>query len=202
MLKNTVQESPMDAVEQGQGSPDDDVRVGGNLGVVEVGNPGAGGNYVPALPPTEDVEEAETEVMFGEFEYVGEVDSATSCHMDAFRSALLRWYKSKNYTTTLMTKEKYNRLCDFCSQINDGVDCVDLRRKGYTQAYKWEKKFDMISVGESRIVVHKPAEGAYDIAGLSQPSYLERLFSDLHAIHNVDHCTPVLLTLYSLSSHN
>ena len=54
-----------------------------------------------------------------------------------------------------MTKDKYNKLCDFCEQITARVDSVDLVRKDFTQAYKWEKKYDMISVGESCIFVHK-----------------------------------------------
>ena len=70
----------MDAVEQC--SPDDHV--------VEVGAPCAGGNHVPALPPMADFEEAETEFIFGKFEYGGEVDSATSCHMNAFQTVFSR----------------------------------------------------------------------------------------------------------------
>ena len=29
----------------------------------------------------------------------------------------------------------------------DGVDCADLVFKGFNQAYKWVKKYDMLSVG-------------------------------------------------------
>ena len=82
--------SPMDAVRQG--IPDD-------LNV-EFGSPSAGGNYVPALPPIADVMPAQPTMadleIFGKFEFCGEVDSATSCHMVAFWTVFCSWYKSKN----------------------------------------------------------------------------------------------------------
>ena len=184
----TGRESPMD-VGVGQELPDDFDLL--------AGSPSPGGNYVPALPPIEGFMPpasptvaptvADLEI-FGEFEFHGELDDAISRHMIAFRTVFCTWFKNKNYTSTLITKDRYNKLCDFCERITARVDCADLVREGYTQAYKWEKKYDMFSVGNSCILVHKPKEGAYDLAALPQPSYLERLFSDLHTIHYADHC--------------
>ncbi len=182
----TGRQSPMDAA--GQGSPDDPD--------VELGSSSVGGLYVPALPPMADflpappaLESTIADDEFGDFEFSGEPDDATTRHMAAFRTVFETWLESKNYTSTLMTKDKYNKLCDFCERIiTASVDCAELVREGFTQAYKWEKKFDVFSVGDSRILVHKPKEGAYDIAALPQPCYLERVFSDLHTIHYVDHC--------------
>jgi hypothetical protein len=75
-----------------------------------VGNPDLGGLFVPALPPFEDDGESVDEFVFGEFEVVREMDAAASRHMVAFRTVFLRWYKSKNYTSTVLTKEHYHRI--------------------------------------------------------------------------------------------
>ncbi len=160
-----------------------------------VGNPDLGGIFVPTLPPfgagdESADEESVDEFVFGEFEVDGEMDSAATRHMVAFRTVFLRWYQSKNLKSTILTKEHYDRICDFCEQITDGVYFADLVCKGYIQAYKWAKKYDMLSVGGSRILVSKPkyVEAGYDVAHLPKLSYLERLFSDLQSIHYVDHC--------------
>ena len=76
--------------------------------------------------------------------------------MVAFCMFFLRWYKSKNYTSTVLAKEQYHRICVFCEHITDGVDCVDLVHEGFIQAYKWVKKYVMLSVGRSHILVSKP----------------------------------------------
>ena len=65
-----------------------------------VGNPDLGGIFVPTLPPfgagdKSADEESVDEFVFGEFEVDGEMDSAATRHMVAFRTLFLRWYKSK-----------------------------------------------------------------------------------------------------------
>jgi hypothetical protein len=159
-----------------------------------VGNLDLGGLVVPALQLCDD--KSVDEFLLGKFEVEGEMDSAAICHMVAFCTVFLRWYKSKNLTSTVLTKTQYDRICNFCEQITDGVDCADLVRKGYVQAYKWENQYDMLSVGGSRILVSKPkdVEAGYNVAHLPTLSYLERLFSDLQSIHYVDHCKG--LTIY------
>jgi hypothetical protein len=109
----------------------DDVAAEVSLQLCEgVGNPDLGGLFVPALPPFEDYVESVDEFLFGKFEVDGEMDSASTRHMVAFRTVFLRWYKSKNFHSTVLTKEKYDRICEFCEQITDGVDCADLVREG------------------------------------------------------------------------
>ena len=49
-----------------------------------IGNPDDGGLFVPTLPPFEEDGESVDEFVFGEFEFVGEMDVAASCHMIAF----------------------------------------------------------------------------------------------------------------------
>jgi hypothetical protein len=109
-----------------------------------VGNPDLGGIFVPTLPPfgagdESADEESVDEFVFGEFEVEGEMDSAAICHLVAFFIVFLRRYKSKNFNSTVLTKKHYDRICDFCEQITDGVDCADLVKEGYVQAYKWAK---------------------------------------------------------------
>ena len=69
---------------------------------------------MPALLPFEDNGESFNEFLLGEFEVEGEMDSAEICHMVAFCTVFLRWYKSKNFNSTVLTKEHYDRICDFC----------------------------------------------------------------------------------------
>ena len=81
-----------------------------------IGNPDAGVLFVPTLLPFEADGESVDDFVFGKFEFVGEMDAAASHHMVAFRTVLLRWYKSKNYTSTVLTKEHYHRIWDFVSR--------------------------------------------------------------------------------------
>ena len=81
--------------------------------------------------PFKDNGESVDEFVFVKFEVEGEMDAAASRHMVAFHTVFERWYKSKNYTSTVLTKEHFHRICGFCEQITDGVDQVDLVCKGY-----------------------------------------------------------------------
>ena len=97
-----------------EGNPDDvDDEVSNQLCEV-IGNPDLGGLFVPTLPPVEGDWASVDEFVFGEFEVEGEMDAAASCHMVAFCTVFLRWYKSKNYTSTVLTKEQYHRKYVFC----------------------------------------------------------------------------------------
>jgi hypothetical protein len=74
---------------------------------------------------------------------------------------------------------------------------------GYSNAHKWAKKYHIIVVGEeSQVLVLCPEEnqrkkkkgrGVLDVTALrledlQQPTYAEKLFTDLWKIHQVDHC--------------
>ena len=119
-----------------EGNPDDVADEVSNQFCEGIGNPYLGGLFVPTLPPFEAEGESVHGFVFGKFEVEGEMDAAASRHMVAFCTVFLRWYKFKNYTSTVLTKEHYHRICEFCEQITDRVDCADLVRKGYIQAYK------------------------------------------------------------------
>ena len=97
-----------------------------------IGNPDAGVLFVPTLPPFEADGESVDEFVFGKFEFVGEMYATASHHRFAFCTVFLRWYKSKNYTSTLLTKDYYHRICEFCEQISDELDCADLVCEGFS----------------------------------------------------------------------
>ena len=88
---------------------------------------------MPTLLPFEADGESVDVFVFGEFEVEGEMDEAASHHMVTFHTNLLGWYKSKNYISTILTKEHYYRIYEFCEKIIDGVDCADFVRKGCIQ---------------------------------------------------------------------
>ena len=67
-----------------EGNPDDVADEVSNQLCEGIGNPDAGGLFVPTLPPFEEDGESVDEFVFGEFEVVGEMDVAASRHMIAF----------------------------------------------------------------------------------------------------------------------
>ena len=125
-----------------------------------------------------------------------DLDESGVCHKNAFYVLLNEWFKGRDYTCTVLTKQKYNEICQFCLELIDGADVRSLFIAGNKQAYKWAAKYDAIvsEERESAVLVLRPTRGPIAdaqstcLSALQQPTYVERLFSDLHKIHCVDHC--------------
>ncbi len=119
----------------------------------------------------------------------GDLDDAAVCHKNAFYVLLKEWFDGKDYTCTLLTKRKYNKILQFCLELIGGADPWSLFIAGNKQAYKWAAKYDAIVVGEdSAVLVVCSKNAAVDaqslcLSSLQQPTYAERLFSDLLKIH-------------------
>ena len=104
---------------------------------------------------------------------------------------LNEWFKGRDYTCTLLTKQKYNEIRQFCLDLIDGNDARSLFLAGNKQAYKWAAKYDAILVSEEResaVLVLRPTGGPIAdaqstcLSALQQPTYVEQLFSDRHKI--------------------
>ena len=126
-----------------------------------------------------------------------DLDESGVRHKNAFYVLLNEWFKRRDYTCTLLTKQKYNEIRQFCLDLIDGNDARSLFLAGNKQAYKWAAKYDAILVSEEResaVLVLCPTRGPFAdaqstcLSALQQPTYVERLFSDLRKIHCVDHC--------------
>ena len=132
-----------------------------------------------------------------------DLDGDTSRHMLAFYKDLKAWYCQRNYTSVLLTKFDYDQRVAFCLDLVEDGDCRSQFLAGNSNAYKWAKKYHVVTVGEeSSILVLRPDENqqkkkkgsrgidvtAMRLEDLQQPSYAEKLFVDLWKIHRVDHC--------------
>jgi hypothetical protein len=158
---------------------------------------------VPALPefpqqaPQENSIRQETALAMAVWivEATDDLDESGHRHKHVFYVLLNEWFQGRDYTCTLLTKQKYNEILQFCLDLIDGADPWSLFIAGNKQAYKWVAKYDAIDiVGESTVLVLRPTKGplvdaqSICLSALQQPTYVERLFSDLHKIHRVDHC--------------
>ena len=142
-----------------------------------------------------------------DIEVTEELDASGIRHKNEFYKLLRRWFRSREYTCILLTKRKHNEILRFCLDIISGADIRSLYLDGNKQAYKWMAKYDAIVVdkagrGDDRVVevehavlVLRPKKSAVEAQSLQlsaalqpQPTYWERVFSDLYKIHKSDHC--------------
>jgi hypothetical protein len=109
------------------------------------------------------------------------LDDAGICHKNAFYVLLKKWFCGRDYTCTLLTKQKYEEILKFCLDLINGADCRSLYIAGNKQAYKWAAKYNAIVVGEeSAVLVLRPTKGpnvdaqSTCLDALQQPTYFER----------------------------
>jgi hypothetical protein len=122
--------------------------------------------------------------------------------MLAFYTNLKNWYRQRDYTSVLLTKAGYDERVAFGMFLIEGGDCRSGFMGGTSTAYKWAKKYHVVTVGkESKVLVLRPEENhqkkrrkgvvhveSMRLEDLQQPIYAERLFADLWKIHQEDHC--------------
>ena len=152
---------------------------------------------LPEAPaPALETQEAVLDVGIWIVEGTDDLDESGVRHKNAFYVLQNEWFKGRDYTCTLLTKQKYNEIRQFCLDLIDGNDARSLFIAGNKQAYKWAAKYDAIvsEERESAVLVLRPTRGPIAdaqstcLSALQQPTYEERLISDLHKIHCVDHC--------------
>lgn len=111
--------------------------------------------------------------------------------MNAFYALLKKWFQEKEYTSVLLAKADYDARMNFLLHIQKGGDCRENYFTGNLNAYKWSRKYHVSTFGaESAVLVLHPdpkKNGAVDVtamalSSLQQPTYAERLFSDLWKI--------------------
>ncbi len=88
------------------------------------------------------------------------LDDSGICHKNAFCVLLKKWFCGRDYTCTLLTKQKYEEILKFCLDLIDGADYCTLYIAGNKQAYKWAANYDAFVVGdESAVLVLRPTKG-------------------------------------------
>ncbi len=131
------------------------------------------------------------------------MNEAAVHHKNEFYELLKEWFQGRDYRCILLMKRKYNEILQFCLDLMNGAHSWSLYIAGNKQAYKWAAKYDAVVLeDESAVLVLCPTKGQHvnaqstcllafqstRLSALPQPTYVERLFSDLHKLHHVDHC--------------
>lgn len=106
-------------------------------------------------------------------------------HEQAFYEFLLPLLLNQHHSAQLFFKEKYNEILHVCKSVESGTEVKDLKKQGYTQASVWSKKFRVFRFGSSEVVVVE--EDGVDADRLKRPTYYEKVFADISAIHKDGH---------------
>jgi hypothetical protein len=92
-------------------------------------------------------------------EGVEEVDADAHRHMTAFYTNLKELYRQRDYTSVLLTKRGYDERVAFGMFLVEGGDCRSGYLAGTSTAYKWAKKYHVVTVGDySKVLVLRPEE--------------------------------------------
>jgi len=77
-------------------------------------------------------------------EATDDLDDAGIHHKNAFYVLLKEWLQGRDYMCTLLTKQKYNEILQFCLDLINGADPRSLFIAGNKQAYKWVAKYNAV----------------------------------------------------------
>ena len=118
-------------------------------------------------------------------------------HRAAFYQCALSHITNKADNGGMMNKEKYTQIHTAILRHHLGERLTDIKKDGNPLIYSWVKKYAILDVGETHVLVErppKPAEGgevaAPDQDRIRRPTYLERLYEDMlldHGLHSM--CT-------------
>jgi hypothetical protein len=133
------------------------------------------------------------------------VDEDGACHKNAFYIILKQMHQFWDYTTVLLTKKKYNQICQFCMDLQDGIDAQAKVLQQNLHTYLWEKKCALLIVGKSAVLVLRP-DAAVDVRNMNlslvwQLTCAERIFADLLKIHKVYHCKGTMFFKQAKAAH-
>jgi hypothetical protein len=112
-------------------------------------------------------------------------------YQEAFYNLQDESWKTKDYSTSLLTEDKWSKILEVCTKnktaSSEEFRTLQQQEEGYSQAFKWRLKFDVIIFGDSNILVYKepptPDGSLPPLESYKQPSHYGRIFDDIHAIH-------------------
>ena len=67
-------------------------------------------------------------------EPTGDLDESGHRHKHVFYVLLNKWFQGRDYTCTLLTKQKHNEILQFCLDLINGADAQSLFIAGNKQA--------------------------------------------------------------------
>ena len=101
----------------------------------------------------------------------------------------------------MMDKQRYEQIRSAMVRHHLGEKLFDLKKDGNPLVYAWSKKYAVVVVGETHVLVERPkTKNAGEVGGgnepapttdqdrLRRPTYLERLYNDMlsvHGLHNM-----------------
>ncbi len=101
-------------------------------------------------------------------------------HKNAFYTLLKHYFDSHDYTTILLTKAEYDKICQFCIDLIDGSDAWTKKLEGNLQGYEWERKYNGVVSGEMAVLVlcldTAVDVGSMNLSSLRQPTYAEKVW--------------------------
>ena len=125
------------------------------------------------------------------YDSIADLAAEKERHKKAFDEAVEAQLEKQKGSGTLLTKETFDKIVEACKKKKtlDKAAFKDLStQEGYTQAYKWVKKYDCITLEDKDVLIFMQEEGAA-LEDAIQVSHSGRVFEDFHAIHteNNDH---------------
>jgi hypothetical protein len=141
-------------------------------------------------------------IMVRYYDGVAHLEEEKRQHREAFYRQLDGTWEKKDDSTSLMTEDKWKKILEVC-EMNKKASKEEFknlaREEGYTQAFKWRSKFDVIIFGESKVLVYSepPApDGSFPpLESYKKPSHYGRIFDDIYAIHTAGNDHPKGRTL-------
>ena len=90
-------------------------------------------------------------------EGVEELDADGLRHMSAFYTNLNKLISEKDNSMAMLTKKCYDERVEFFMSLAEGGDCRRAFLSGTVAAYKWAKRYHVVTVGEeSKVLVLRP----------------------------------------------
>jgi hypothetical protein len=90
---------------------------------------------------------------------------------------------AKDQTTVLLSKDNYDQRLQLALYLVNGGDCRLSAMAGNTSAYKWARKYHVVTAGQENVVLvlwPPKKSGAVDatvmtLENLQQPTFIERV---------------------------
>ena len=92
------------------------------------------------------------------YDGVANLEEEKTKHREAFYNLLDESRKTKDYSTSLLMEDRWSKILEVCTK-NKTASSEEFRtlqqEEGYSQAFKWRLKFDVIIFGDSNNLVYK-----------------------------------------------
>ncbi|MGA1646391.1 MAG: hypothetical protein ACO4AV_15605, partial [bacterium] len=121
-------------------------------------------------------------------------NAVTIRHAAAFYNELIPMFDKSSSCAVLMDKDKYNSYLTALLRLREGERERDVR-VDFPQVNKWKKSYCLLdSPDGGHVLIHNHHDEEDESTNPKKASYLERVFADIRADHQTDHCRGRSLT--------